>query len=117
MKILALLFYLTGWAPESHFVQEATVAESLEAYRVNALGPMILFQRFSSLLRVKPGGKFVISSGAGSIQDGRIALFPIVEYAMSKTAVNFLTWKIHAENPDLIVFPLKWAVTVKPINL
>jgi NAD(P)-dependent dehydrogenase (short-subunit alcohol dehydrogenase family) len=50
-------------------------------------------------------GKFVvITSGAGSI--GEMMPAPIGPYALSKTAVNYLTVKIQQENPDIIAAPL-----------
>jgi NAD(P)-dependent dehydrogenase (short-subunit alcohol dehydrogenase family) len=95
-------------APRSNYIIEANADDTMEAFRVNTIGPMVLFKSFHLLLKASSHAKFVIvSSGAGSMGDGRVAPFPIIEYAMSKTAVNYLAWKIHHEHADVIAFSLK----------
>ncbi|CAD6578757.1 MAG: hypothetical protein TREMPRED_002262 [Tremellales sp. Tagirdzhanova-0007] len=81
-----------------------TDPEDMEAaWRVNVLGPLILFQ---ATLPFQPAGsKFiVISSGAGTID--REHRLGSGAYGHSKAAVNFIVRKLHFEHPDLIVLSL-----------
>ncbi|KII87099.1 hypothetical protein PLICRDRAFT_176889 [Plicaturopsis crispa FD-325 SS-3] len=77
-------------------------------FKVNAIGPLVLFQAFYSLLKESPSiPKFaVISTAAGSIQLGAAIPLGVSAYGPSKAAVNFLTRNIHFENERLIAFAL-----------
>ncbi|RDW92344.1 hypothetical protein BP5796_01738 [Coleophoma crateriformis] len=87
----------------------ATPSEQMFAhFRVNTVAPLLLFQACASLLRAAgPDAKFVvISSGAGSLSGVEKLKVENTAYGASKAAVNFVTRRIHAENPDLIAFPI-----------
>lgn len=80
--------------------------EFIETIKVNALGPLVLFQAVHHLLKKANGaGKFVvITSAQGSIADmipGRSGA-----YGVSKAAVNALSVKLQEENQDLVVFSM-----------
>ncbi|KII84565.1 hypothetical protein PLICRDRAFT_45941 [Plicaturopsis crispa FD-325 SS-3] len=76
-------------------------------FKVNAIGPLVLFQAFYVLLRAAPRGvpKFVvISSFVGSIEAGAALPLGLSAYGTSKAAINYLTRKIHFENERLVAF-------------
>ncbi|KAH7144180.1 hypothetical protein B0J13DRAFT_40732 [Dactylonectria estremocensis] len=86
---------------------ETPAQQMLDHFTINAVGPLLLFQATASLLSASLTPKFVaISSGAGSIAG--IDKLPIenTAYGSSKTALNFITRRIHFENPHLIAFPI-----------
>jgi len=76
-------------------------------FAVNTIAPLLLFQATAPLLNSAATPKFVVlSSGAGSISD--VDKLPVenTAYGASKAAVNFVTRRIHYENPNLIAFPI-----------
>jgi norsolorinic acid ketoreductase len=78
-----------------------------EHYRVNAIGPIILFKALYPLLLKRQTRKFVtVSSMAGSI--GQLHPVPDTVYGTSKAALNYITRSIHKEHsPEgFIVFPI-----------
>lgn len=81
--------------------------EVMEHYRINVLGPLLLFQATAPLLLKAKQPKFVtISSGAGSIDGVERLKVENTAYGASKAALNFVTRRIHAENEGVIAFPL-----------
>lgn len=80
----------------------------LEHYKVNVVGPLLLFQATAELLDAAPKPKYiVISSTAGSIASQEKLPLETTAYGSFKAAVNFVTRKIHFENPKIVVFPLQ----------
>lgn len=82
-------------------------AEMADHFAINAVGPLLLFQATAALLDAAPNPKFVVlSSGAGSL--GLVDTLPVenTAYGASKAAANFVTRRIHYENPRLIAFPI-----------
>jgi norsolorinic acid ketoreductase len=78
-----------------------------EHLEVNAVGVLVLFQAVHDLLSASKNPKFVtISSPVGSIGHQELIPIPSTAYGASKAALNYLTRKIHFENPNLVVFPL-----------
>ncbi|KZO92387.1 NAD(P)-binding protein [Calocera viscosa TUFC12733] len=79
-----------------------------EAFEVNVLGPLALFQASYQLLKTSSDSpKFiVISTVLGSIEVGTTFPLTILQYGTSKAAVNWLTAKLHYEYPGLVAFPL-----------
>ncbi|KAF8172738.1 NAD(P)-binding protein [Pholiota molesta] len=76
---------------------ETPVDKFQEHFSVNVLGPVVLFQSFSGVLKASPLPRFIpISRGPG---------MDIAAYGASKAALNFVTRKIHFENEWLIAFP------------
>ncbi|EJU05887.1 NADP-binding protein [Dacryopinax primogenitus] len=76
----------------------------LDHFRVNALGPLVLFQAASHLLLRSANPKFVlISSGAGSINSGAPMPVGMLPYGASKAAANYIMRKLHYEHPGLCV--------------
>ena len=89
-------------------VAQAHVPDMLEHFMVNAVAPALLFQAFLPLLRKsQKDPKFVtLSTTAASIGDMEQVPIPNAAYGPSKAALNYLTKKIHLENPDIIAFPV-----------
>ncbi|WRT66632.1 uncharacterized protein IL334_003591 [Kwoniella shivajii] len=87
-------------------MSDIEIPEFVETFKVNVLGPLVLFQNTQQLLRkASSTGKFVtISSVQGSVSN--MIPGPSGAYGASKAAVNSVTIKIQEENPDLIVFPM-----------
>lgn len=88
-------------------VVETDLESFYEHYRVNAAGPMILFQALYPLLLKRQTRKFItVSTLAGSIQAE--FNFPHTAYGASKAALNFVTRSIHNEHSSegFIVFPI-----------
>lgn len=87
--------------------QVTPAAEMADHFAINTVGPLLLFQATAALLDAAPNPKFVVlSSGAGSI--GLVDTLPVenTAYGASKAAANFVTKRIHYENPHLIAFPI-----------
>jgi len=89
-----------------------------EQFSINVVGPLALFQAVYPLLKksVEKGQvtKFVtITSTVGSV--GEMEKMPMYStaYGASKAALNYVTRKIHFENPEFVVFPLNpgWVKT------
>ncbi|KII87119.1 hypothetical protein PLICRDRAFT_42757 [Plicaturopsis crispa FD-325 SS-3] len=87
---------------------EIPIDEVERHFKVNAIGPLVLFQAFYALLKAAPAvPKFVvISTFAGSITAGASIPLGLSAYGSSKAAVNYLTRKIHFENEHLISFAM-----------
>jgi norsolorinic acid ketoreductase len=78
-----------------------------EHFRVNTLGPLILFQALYPLLKERQTRKFIIiSSTAGSITD--MMPIPALAYGASKAATNFIARKLHSEHlaEGFVIFPV-----------
>lgn len=74
---------------------------------VNTIGSLALFQATWPLLETAPKPKFVVlTTGLASIGDMGSMPMPVTAYGASKVAVNYITRKIHFENPKLIAFPI-----------
>lgn len=93
----------------SYFGKAAiTPAEEMSNhFAVNTVAPLLLFQATASLLNAASKPKFVVlSSGAGSLSQVENLPVENTAYGASKAAVNFVTRRIHYENPNLIAFPI-----------
>jgi norsolorinic acid ketoreductase len=83
------------------------VEQMLEHFKINSLAPLLLFQATAPLLNAAINAKFVtVTSGAGSISGMDKLQVENTAYGASKAALNFITRKIHFENPNLIAFPI-----------
>lgn len=81
--------------------------EMLDHFTINTVAPLLLFQATAALLKAASTPKFVVlSSGAGSLS--QVDKLPVenTAYGASKAALNFVTRRIHYENPGLIAFPI-----------
>lgn len=88
-------------------VSEVKPADMANHYAVNVIGPVLLFQAVKPLLLKSSNPKWVsMSSSAGTIIDMENLPIPNAAYAPSKTALNWISKKIHCENPELTAFPL-----------
>ncbi|OCT54861.1 Norsolorinic acid ketoreductase [Cladophialophora carrionii] len=81
--------------------------EMSDHFVVNTIAPLLLFQATAPLLKAAPAPRFVVvSSGAGSLS--QVVKLPVenTAYGASKAAVNFVSRRIHYENPYLTAFAL-----------
>jgi NAD(P)-dependent dehydrogenase (short-subunit alcohol dehydrogenase family) len=79
----------------------------IEHYQVNVVGPLLLFQATAELLDASPEPKFfTISSAVGSISYQENLPLESSAYGASKTALNFLSARIHFENPKISAAPV-----------
>jgi len=87
---------------------QTTIEDVQGHFAVNTLGPLRLFQAMRSLLSSSTRvPKFVILSTAiASIE--LTTTFPLqtAAYGASKTAINFICRRIHAEEDWLVAFPI-----------
>jgi norsolorinic acid ketoreductase len=94
----------------SNYFGKATITpveQMLEHFKINSVAPLLLFQATAPLINAATNAKFVtISSGAGSIGGMEKLRIENTAYGTSKAALNFVTRKIHFENPNLIAFPI-----------
>jgi norsolorinic acid ketoreductase len=83
------------------------LSEVRDHFEVNTIGSLALFQATWPLLQAAPKPKFVVvTTGLASIGDMGSVPMPATAYGASKAAVNYITRKIHFENPNLIAFPI-----------
>jgi NAD(P)-dependent dehydrogenase (short-subunit alcohol dehydrogenase family) len=73
------------------------IAEFERNFKVNALGPVVLFQSFSK--STKPEKKFIVTSTALGSQ-AMAGAGPFAAYGMSKAAVNHFGLKVHKEHGE-----------------
>jgi norsolorinic acid ketoreductase len=94
----------------SNYFGKATITpveQMLEHFKINSVAPLLLFQATAPLINAATNAKFVtITSGAGSISGMDKLRVENTAYGTSKAALNFITRKIHFENPNLIAFPI-----------
>ncbi|RKK90870.1 hypothetical protein BFJ71_g11227 [Fusarium oxysporum] len=83
------------------------VKEMMDHFKINSVAPLLLFQATWPLLHAAKAPKFVtISSGAGSLGFMENLKVENTAYGSSKAALNFITRRIHFENPDLVAFSI-----------
>ncbi|KAH9478547.1 putative secondary metabolism biosynthetic enzyme [Psilocybe cubensis] len=89
-------------------VHEVAVKDMEEHFRVNVVGPMVLFGAVYKLLKRSTNPRFIPISSPGGSLSGPIIEFPIgsVIYASTKATLNWIARKIHFENEWIIAFPL-----------
>jgi norsolorinic acid ketoreductase len=86
---------------------DTPLSEVRNHFEVNTVGALALFQATWHLLQAAPKPKFVaVTTGLASIGDMGSMPMPVTAYGASKAAVNYITRKIHFENPSLIAFPI-----------
>jgi NAD(P)-dependent dehydrogenase (short-subunit alcohol dehydrogenase family) len=84
------------WDPDATLFDTVTQEELLEAFRINAAGPMLVIEHFLNLVRAARAGRILnVSSLVGSVSSktsgGDYA------YAASKAALNIMTRALAAE--------------------
>ena len=88
-------------------VSELNVWDLQRHLDINVYGVVWLFQAVLPLLNKAPAPKWVsMSSSAGSLGEMATRPFPSGAYGTSKAALNYLTLKMHFENPKLCAFPM-----------
>jgi norsolorinic acid ketoreductase len=98
------------WGPGA-----STPIQELEShFRINTVGPLILFQAVLPLLSRSTVPKFVtVSTAVGSIGEQQNYPLPSTAYGTSKAALNYLTRKLHFEHPNIVIYPISpgWVQT------
>jgi len=80
------------------FDDENILETSQEVFRINSLGPLLLFQKSKEVLLEAKSPKFVVvTSLVGSIENGPTIPVDFAGYGASKAAVNWITRKIHVD--------------------
>ncbi|KAF1819299.1 NAD(P)-binding protein [Dissoconium aciculare CBS 342.82] len=94
-------------APDPAPLEVIAPGDLTDAYRVNVVAPVLLYQASKPLLENAPGQSqamwVTISSVAGSVS--KIEEFPVTSllaYSASKAAANWFTVAVHAANPSWI---------------
>ena len=88
-------------------VSEVKMSDVREHFEVNVCGLIYLFQAVLPLLNNAKAPIFVtLSTSGASLADMEKRNFPNSAYGASKVALNYLTLKIHFENPRVTAFPL-----------
>ena len=82
--------------------------EVLTHFKVNTMGPLLLYQATRDLLLAAEGEPkfFLISSVLGSVTKGPYIPFKMVAYGMSKAAGNYFARKTNAEEDRIVVVPV-----------
>ncbi|PPQ89240.1 LOW QUALITY PROTEIN: hypothetical protein CVT25_001319 [Psilocybe cyanescens] len=92
-------------------VHEAPPDDMEEHFRVNVVGPVVLFGAVYELLKKSKNPRFIPISSRGGSLSGPIIEFPMgsVIYASTKATLNWVSRKIHFENDWLSAL---YAITV-----
>lgn len=107
IKALDLVIANAGISKVFPPVSEVKMSDVREHFEVNLCGVIYLFQAVLPLLNNANAPKFVtLGTSAASMADMKKRNFPNPAYGTSKAALNYITLKIHFENPKLTAFPL-----------
>jgi norsolorinic acid ketoreductase len=88
-------------------VHDVEIPDLLKHLQVNVFGVILLFKAVRPLLLAAKDPKFVtLGTSAASLSEMATRNFPNSVYGTSKAALNYITLKIHFENPTLTAFPL-----------
>lgn len=84
------------WDPDATLFDTVTQEELLDAFRINAAGPMLVIEHFLNLVRASRRGRILnLSSRVGSVSEKTSGGdYP---YAASKAALNIMTRALAAE--------------------
>jgi norsolorinic acid ketoreductase len=83
------------------------IKEMISHYQINVIGPLLLFQATAELLDASPSPKFfTISLAVGSVSYQENPPLEAPAYGSSKVALNFVSRRIHFENPNIVVAPV-----------
>ncbi|TRM61124.1 hypothetical protein BD626DRAFT_406229 [Schizophyllum amplum] len=81
--------------------------EMIDHFNVNVNGPLVLFQAAYEVLRASKSPKFVsVSSIVGSVTVAPEFPTNQMAYGVSKASLNWVTRKLHTDNPDMTIFPI-----------
>lgn len=106
IKALDLVIANAGIAPPMAKLDSAPLQDVREAFEVNTVAPLALFQAVAPLLQAAAAPKFlVVSTAVSSIQTLEAhSVVPLGAYGASKVAVNYLVRRIAFENRWLNAF-------------
>lgn len=104
-----------GILGQTNRVKDSAADDFLEHFRINTLGPILLYKATTVLLNTsKQTPKFIIvSSNLGSNGQMDDYPMPLAAYGVSKAGANWIAGKIHREEERLIVIPMQpgWVQT------
>lgn len=88
--------------------KDVQAEEVLTHFKVNTMGPLLLYQATRDLLLAAKGEPkfFLISSVLGSVTKGPYIPFKMVAYGMSKAAGNYFARKTNVEEDRIVVVPV-----------
>ena len=118
IKSLDLVIANAGIATFYGTALQTSLEGTREHLQVNVVGVLALFQAVYPLLSTASAPKFVpLTSTIGSI--GEMQHIPVFStaYGASKAALNYITRKIHFENPGIIAFPINPGYVLSLSNL
>ena len=89
-------------------IKDVQAEEVLTTFRVNTMGPLLLYQATRDLLLAAKGEPkfFLVSSVLGSVTKGPDIPFKLVAYGMSKAAGNWFARKANLEEDRIVVVPV-----------
>ncbi|KUJ17522.1 NAD(P)-binding protein [Mollisia scopiformis] len=95
-----------GVSPPVHPLETVELETMLSTFKINALGPLALFQASKHLMEKSSNPKWVsISSAAGSINGMEgFGSYVAPAYCVSKAALNWITLSAHCGNKWLTAF-------------
>jgi norsolorinic acid ketoreductase len=83
------------------------IKEMISHYQINVIGPLLLFQATAELLDASPSPKLFTISAVGSISYQENLPLEAPAYGSSKVVLNFISRKIHFENPNIVATPVR----------
>jgi norsolorinic acid ketoreductase len=97
-----------GIASQWGDTKDVQAEEVLTLFRVNTMGPLLLYQATRDLLLAAKGEPnfFLVSSVLGSVTKGPHIPFKMVAYGMSKAAGNYFARKTNIEEDRIVVVPV-----------
>ncbi|TAQ91587.1 hypothetical protein B7494_g100 [Chlorociboria aeruginascens] len=102
VKVINTIIASAGGGSSFQSSIDTTLASLREAFEINTLGPISLYQCLEPLLLKGGNGKLVlISSSLGSI-GGIERAVPCLAYGVSKAGANFFVHKVHFEEEGVV---------------
>lgn len=115
VQSLDIVIANAGMLRHSSLVKDSNGEDFVEHFRVNTVGPILLYKATTSLLSAsKQTPKFIFMSstiGSNTMMDSYP--LPLSAYGISKAAVNYVAGKVHREEDRLVVIPIQpgWVQT------
>lgn len=115
IESLDIVIANAGILGQTKRVRDSAANDFLEHFRINTLGPILLYKATTVLLNASNQiPKFIIvSSNLGSNGQMDDYPMPLAAYGVSKAGANWIAGKIHREEEKLVVIPMQpgWVQT------
>ncbi|ROT38152.1 NAD(P)-binding protein [Sodiomyces alkalinus F11] len=108
VSVIDIVIANAGYAPPTVPAEQVEIKDVVEAFNVNTVGPIVLYQAVRPLLEKSAQPKWLsVSTAAASIDrlDAYNASF-VAAYGISKAAQNWFTVGVHSANKSFIVFAI-----------